>query len=339
MKSSRANNRKRHLLVFDLNGLFVDRHRGAPYYTAVVHRGDEAAGCLSVNDDGGDVLDTSDAPTNEKEASPIATRTRSSVSRGERKGAVPADFKTSKGRFHCYAREYAREFLMWAHANFAVGVWSSATAENTAELVDRIWPAALRRELKFVMSQEECGQVGKMPAKSGGTKPIFIKELERVWHRFKDGEFHATNTLLIDDSEYKVVRNPAHTAIHPTPFTVAKRSRDMGLSAKGALRNYLEKLREHESVPTFVRENPFDDSADEHVLVTRETIDELGEELSALAVSPKKSTIKLLVPKPRIPKHRSRAPRSAPAKDNNLMGAESKPKKDVSEHAQALVAK
>ena len=334
MKTSAEKNHK-HLLVFDLNGLFVDRHRGAPYYT--VRRGDEAACQSSTNDDGGDAAGKGDVANDEKESSPIARRTRNSDNH-ERKVAVPADFKTSKGRFHCYARKHAKEFLLWAHENFAIGVWSSATAENTAELVDRIWPTKLRRDLKFVMSQEECGQVGTMPAKSGGTKPIFIKELERVWSRFTNGEFHATNTLLIDDSEYKVVRNPAHTAIHPRPFTVEKCARDVGLSKTGALRSYLEKLRSHESVPKFVRENVFDDSTDEQIAVTRETIDKLGEELSALAVSTK-ATTKLLAPKPRIPKPRNRTHRSASKTNYNLNGTGRELKKDANENVQALAAK
>jgi len=290
MKSGRDAARK-HLLVFDLNGLFVDRYRGTPYYAP---RRVETAAAASTESGAGETV----ASTRERDTSPIAHRTRSKGT--ETLVAVRADFTIGRGYFHCYLRQHVVEFLTWAHEHFAIGVWSSATAANTAELVERIWPAALRKDLQFVMSQEECGEVGTMPAASGGTKPMFIKELELVWKRFPKKEYHATNTLLIDDSEYKVVRNPAHTAIHPTPFVVERRDVDSGLSASGTLRAYLAELHKNSSVPDFVRTHKFDDSNVAQVSVSSAVIDVIGLELASLTLTTKSAeALTKHLPKPR----------------------------------------
>lgn len=45
-------------------------------------------------------------------------------------------------------------------------------------------------------------------------KPIVLKELRKLWNKeepglpCKEGEFSPSNTLLVDDSPYKALRNP-----------------------------------------------------------------------------------------------------------------------------------
>ena len=46
-----------------------------------------------------------------------------------------------------------------------------------------------------------------------GDKPILLKDLEHVWTIFP--WYNESNTLLIDDSPYKVINNPLYTSIHP----------------------------------------------------------------------------------------------------------------------------
>jgi hypothetical protein len=50
-------------------------------------------------------------------------------------------------------------------------------------------------------------------------KPIFLKELSKVWQTppFR-GVYGPSNTLLIDDSAYKALRNPAYTGVFPETY-------------------------------------------------------------------------------------------------------------------------
>ena len=267
--------RRRHLLVFDLNGLFVERVRGAHYAPLA------ASGMVSER--AREVVGTSATSTNAREddapstssSSPVSSRTRGA---SERVRAVKPDFRINKHA--CYLRRHAREFLEWAHERFDVGVWSSAMEHNTSAMVKNIW-GDLREKLAFVLCQEHCTRAGMMKTSDGfGTKPRFLKNLSVVWQKFET-RFDETNTLLIDDDSYKVVKNPPNTAIHPSPFTVADRESDNGLGPNGALRLYLEKLHECDSVPAFVKTNPFVDAAPRAVADDIETV---GARLEALSV-------------------------------------------------------
>ena len=255
---------RRVLLVFDLNGLFVERVEGTVFA--------EEAG---PSDDAATSKDGTDAP--------VSSRTRHA---GSRRAIIAPDFRC--GKKNCFVRQFAREFLAWCHENFDVAVWSSAMRVNTEAMVENVW-GELRHKLSFVLSQEHCAVDGKMPTSNGrGTKPRFLKELSIVWQNFGDGlRCDAANTLLIDDSHYKVARNPPHTSIHPTPFTVSTRDFDVGLSENGALRRYLEKLLDARiSVPAFVRANPFVDADN---LDTVTAVEVIGSELAAMRVSEKTS--------------------------------------------------
>lgn len=47
------------------------------------------------------------------------------------------------------------------------------------------------------------------------TKPLVLKELKKLWDDLpwrQQGEFSPSNTLLLDDSPYKALRNPVRTA-------------------------------------------------------------------------------------------------------------------------------
>lgn len=47
-------------------------------------------------------------------------------------------------------------------------------------------------------------------------KPIFLKNLSVVWDKLP--EYNAQNTMLVDDSRYKCLRNPEHTYVCPEGF-------------------------------------------------------------------------------------------------------------------------
>ena len=125
------------------------------------------------------------------------------------------------GKFHVYDRPHVAEFVRWAFEHFTVGVWSSAQQHNARALVNHVWGKS-RDKLAFVWGQERCTHVGAMdPARGAGSKPILLKDLRVLWSHPSFARFGPRNTLLLDDSPYKAVLNPEHTAIHPAAYEVA----------------------------------------------------------------------------------------------------------------------
>ena len=164
------------------------------------------------------------------------------------------------GNYYVYDRPHMREFIEWVHERFEVGVWSSANSRNTKNLVTYVWGAHASK-VAFVWGQERCSDIGKDPS-GEGNRPLFLKELKHVWSMKKNtglSRFNETNTLLIDDSPYKAIRNPENTAIHPRGYTVKERDTDDMLSERGALRQYLDRLAASASIPEFVASNPWND--------------------------------------------------------------------------------
>lgn len=270
----------RFLLVFDLNGLFVERFRKSPF-TRPRHSNESASTEASTSKDDESKQQPERVDDAGTDDGPVSTRTRQAKKRRE---AVRADFRL--GQYHCYERRFAKDFLEWAHENFDVAVWSSAMPQNTMGIIDNVW-GELKGKLAFILTQEHCTHVGSLK-KDGRRKPKFLKELSVVWEKFKDRGYNSTNTLLIDDSPYKVERNPPNTAIHPTPFTTAMRDWEKGLSDTGALRTYLTRLLESDSIPSFVKANPFFDEDDfDAGSVDAHTMEAIGEKMAALNVLPK----------------------------------------------------
>ncbi|KAM7271703.1 hypothetical protein ACFE04_030917 [Oxalis oulophora] len=106
-------------------------------------------------------------------------------------------------------------------------------------------------------------------------KLLVLKELKKLWGErdhglpWKKGDFNESNTLLIDDSPYKGLRNPvrvsylaaqlchmAHTVIFPYPYQHTDKS-DSLLGACSVLRIYLEGIEKANNVQNFVEQNPF----------------------------------------------------------------------------------
>lgn len=121
---------------------------------------------------------------------------------------------------------------------------------NVVKALDYI-SKEMRDKCLFVMHQADCTFTGlKNPTKT--TQPLFLKELQRVWSRFPNGEFNASNTLLIDDTPYKALRNPPYTAIFPHAYEY----NEADTFLQGPLVEYLTQLRDAVDVREFVRTNP-----------------------------------------------------------------------------------
>ena len=137
------------------------------------------------------------------------------------------------GNFYVYNRPHMKDFLDFLHENFTVGVWSSATEYNARMLVRHLWGKKKEKQLAFVWGQEKCTNVGVFTEPR--VKPVFLKDLDKLWsHNAEMEKFRGGNTVLIDDSPYKAVNNPMHSALHPAEFKIVFKEGDPLVSAPSA---------------------------------------------------------------------------------------------------------
>jgi hypothetical protein len=165
--------------------------------------------------------------------------------------SLPCAPDATVGQFHIFRRPNAQEFLTWCSQHFAIAVWSTAQAKNVQPMVDLAF-AGLPPPMA-ILDQSHCTHAGEAhPDDISGTRRLMLKELSRLWSMGAwAAPFGPSNTLLVDDSPYKVVANPAHTAIHPTEWqgpTDPDPASHGALSPKGALRRVLAVVADAEDV-------------------------------------------------------------------------------------------
>ncbi|XP_022921951.1 uncharacterized protein LOC111430057 isoform X1 [Cucurbita moschata] len=159
-----------------------------------------------------------------------------------------------------FKRPFCDDFLSFCFERFEVGIWSSRTRKNLSMLVKSLMRDS-RHKLLFCWDQSHCTAT-RFNTIENDRKPLVLKELKKIWENlgpnlpWKKGEFDASNTLLLDDSPYKALRNPANTAIFPTTYQYKDRD-DTSLGPGGDLRTYLEGLSTAENVKKYVEQNPF----------------------------------------------------------------------------------
>ncbi|XP_024520960.1 uncharacterized protein LOC9639528 isoform X1 [Selaginella moellendorffii] len=163
------------------------------------------------------------------------------------------------GRFLVYRRPHCEEFLQFCLRHFHVAVWSSAKEHNVMGMVNLILGES-KKLLAFIWSQKWCTDTG-VKCLDNKFKPLFLKELKKVWESSKPdvpwdkGEYGPWNTLLIDDSPHKVLRNPDHTAVLALPYSAMETTTSAD-DFLPALQGYLTKLIDVPDVRDFVRSNP-----------------------------------------------------------------------------------
>ncbi|CAK9185996.1 unnamed protein product [Ilex paraguariensis] len=115
------------------------------------------------------------------------------------------------------------------------------------------------------MDSSHCTESGSNTLENS-YKPLVFKELRKLWEThdtnlpWKNGDYNESNTLLLDDSPYKALLNPKHTAIFPSSYSFEERS-DNSLGPGGDLQVYLEGLATTENIPKYVEQHPFGERA------------------------------------------------------------------------------
>jgi len=193
-----------------------------------------------------------------------------------------------------FKRPYCDDFLRFCIRNFELGIWSSRFKANTDAVVD-ILMKDLKQHLLFCWDSSQCSATGHCTVENKD-KPLVLKELRKLWNKeepglpWNKGDFSPSNTLLVDDSPYKALRNPVlpspcfllpltpgtkfilcnshavffscfyivqpHTAIFPYSYSY-KNDKDDSLGPGGDLRLYLENLATADDVQRYVEEHPF----------------------------------------------------------------------------------
>ncbi|KAM7510147.1 hypothetical protein LguiB_009022 [Lonicera macranthoides] len=166
---------------------------------------------------------------------------------------------------HCKAdiifkRPFYYDFLKFCFERFDVGIWSSRSKRIIDPVVNYLL-GELKHKLLFCWDLSYCTTSG-FNTLENKHKPLVFKEMRLIWEKsypnfpWEKGDYNESNTLLLDDSPYKALLNPKHTAIFPRSYTFMKK-RDNSLGPGGELRVYLEKVATAENVQTYVEKHPF----------------------------------------------------------------------------------
>jgi len=142
------------------------------------------------------------------------------------------------------------DFLAFCFANFTVAVWSSAQYHNLEAILKYTFSFAQIRLLRFVWCQNECTVVDPHPDPEEENKPLYKKQLKKVWSVFEG--YDSTNTLILDDSPMKLEDNPVECCIHISSW-VPYEGDGMGdtvFEETGILRKkLLEKINPNPEIP------------------------------------------------------------------------------------------
>ncbi|KAH6829700.1 Haloacid dehalogenase-like hydrolase superfamily protein [Perilla frutescens var. hirtella] len=159
-----------------------------------------------------------------------------------------------------FRRPFCDDFLKFCFQNFYVGIWSS----RTKRIIDKVVSYLLgdqKDKLLFCWDMTHSTQTG-FKTLENRHKPLVCKELRKIWEHddpswpWKKGDYNESNTLLLDDSPYKALLNPLHTAIFPHPYQYSDKNDNL-LGPGGDLRVYLEGLVTSENVQKYVERHPF----------------------------------------------------------------------------------
>ncbi|KAJ6370109.1 hypothetical protein OIU76_028390 [Salix suchowensis] len=159
-----------------------------------------------------------------------------------------------------FKRPFCDDFLRFCFQKFDVGVWTSRTKRNMNPLIDFLFGDS-RHKLLFCWDQSHCTDTGFTTVENT-SKPMFLKELKKIWEYLEStphlnkGEYDESNTLLLDDSPYKALCNPVHTAIFPQSYRY-RDGADSSLGPDDDLQLYLERLAEAENIQEYISQHPF----------------------------------------------------------------------------------
>jgi len=174
-----------------------------------------------------------------------------------KKKALPLgeEFVRGVGVHQLYNKIYTERrgwhyFLAKCFCIFDVAIWTCAPKALTEAMVQNIFKKEELSKIKFVMHQSFCTDSGVL--RPDGKSNVMLKDLTMVWHRFYNGLYDATNTIVIDDSPTQTFLNPTFMALYPKIFKYAD---FMDTFLGDILWPFLEKLSQAVDVRLFLEIN------------------------------------------------------------------------------------
>ncbi|ORY17912.1 HAD-like domain-containing protein [Clohesyomyces aquaticus] len=158
-------------------------------------------------------------------------------------------------------RPFLAHFLRYLFKNFSVMVWSSAKPENVDVLVGKALNQELRKLLVACWGRDSFGLA---PALYNQNVQVY-KNLNKIWESspiqmkhpaYENSElFDQHNTVLIDDTSLKATAQPYNLVEIPEFVGSPEQLREDDVLREVA--GYLEVLRMHNNVSSFMRKSPF----------------------------------------------------------------------------------
>lgn len=164
-----------------------------------------------------------------------------------------------------FTRPFCSDFLKFCLERFNVAIWSSRSRKIIDRLVNYLM-GDMKDKLIFCWDLSYC-TASNFRTLENRHKALVFKELRKVWESYDDpdlpwkkGEFNESNTILLDDTPYKALLNPPHTAIFPYSYDF-KNHADDAIGPRGNIRAYLEELAMADNVQEYIERHPFGQSA------------------------------------------------------------------------------
>jgi hypothetical protein len=143
------------------------------------------------------------------------------------------DYAPGKKRTYIM-RPHWEAFLDWCFNNFACALWSCGKRETLEMDVF----GKYRDRLLFIFDQEKSTSLWPRRSIVAAEKPLFLKELDRLWAG--DPRWNENNTILLDNHSEKFERNPPGTCFQVPDFV----AEDDVLSVDGPLVQHLSSMRD-----------------------------------------------------------------------------------------------
>ncbi|KMT15843.1 hypothetical protein BVRB_3g058110 [Beta vulgaris subsp. vulgaris] len=185
-----------------------------------------------------------------------------------------------------FTRPFCSDFLNFCLERFNVAIWSSRSRKIIDRLVNYLM-GDRKDKLIFCWDLSYCTE-SNFRTLENKHKALVFKELRKVWESYdpdlpwKKGEFNESNTFLLDDTPYKALLNPPHSAIFPYSYNFKNRSDD-SIGPEGNIRAYLEELAVADNVQEYIEQHPFGQSAITERSLSWQFYDKVIKEQSAVA--------------------------------------------------------
>jgi hypothetical protein len=155
-----------------------------------------------------------------------------------------------KGNKSMYVRPYSQQFLDYVFNNFHVMLWSSAQPHSVHNM-SRLF-GKHKEKLSVIWDRTSFG----LSKSDYSRKVATIKDLDKVWQHFQ-GQYDATNTILLDDSPVKAQLQP-YNCVHPSEFEHGSSVFvSSGESELLHVLNYLKILQFQSNVSNYIRQYPY----------------------------------------------------------------------------------